>query len=178
MPAPLSVALLRAVNVGGHNKVPMAELRALCAALGWRDVSTYVQSGNVVFRADDPHPGAALRVAIAERFDVQTPVIVRTHAALQQAAAAIPPGFTDDPKKLHVLFLDGAPDPAVAAALDTERYAPDRFAVDGDRVYLHFPNGAGQSKLNLKWLERALGATGTARNLRTVHALIERSAPR
>ncbi len=173
---PLAVALLRAVNVGGRNKVSMAELRALCAELGWRDVSTYIQSGNVVFRADATEPAATLRAAIAERFGVQTPVVVRTHDDLRQAAATVPPGLTDDPKKLHVLFLDGAPDPAVAGALDPDRYAPDRFVVVGDRVYLHFPNGAGQAKLNMKWLERALGVAGTARNVRTLHKLIELTA--
>ena len=165
------VALLRGINVGGHRPVPMADLRELCAALGFGSVATYVQSGNVVFT---DHGSAAdvqqrLEAAIAERFGFAADVVVRTRAELAAVASAHP--FADrqaDIVKLHVFFLGGEPDHERVAALDVTRFVPDELELSGREVYVHFPNGAGRSKLKFD-----LGVPATARNWRTVGALLE-----
>ncbi|MGW7354666.1 DUF1697 domain-containing protein [Streptomyces phytohabitans] len=183
-------ALLRGINVGGHRKIPMAELRDLMKALGWTDVRTYLQSGNAVFTTPGPDcgpgggdggreepPRARLERAIAGHFGFEVPCLVRTHEELRATADACPyPAAELDPAKLLVLFLDGTPDPAHFASVDPGTYAPDTFAHIGDAVYCYFPDGMGRSKL-----ADALGAvrpqlTATGRNWRTVTKLIELTA--
>lgn len=169
------VALLRGINVGGARKLPMADLRALCEGLGWREVRTFIQSGNVLFRAegDDPALAAALEGAIARRFGYpDVPVVLRDREGLAAALASVPfDRAATDPKLLHVVFLDREPDPAAVAALDPDRSPGDAYVVFGRDVHVRYGAGAGRSKLTLDWLEARLGARGTARNLRTVEAL-------
>jgi uncharacterized protein (DUF1697 family) len=181
MPSRRLVAMLRAVNVGGRSSLAMADLRELTADLGHRDVTTYIQSGNVVFTTDQPSGTVAARQrigdqlsdAIAARTGLQAPVMVRTEAELRAAIAAMP-YLDDEPSgsKLMIVFLSAAPTKAAIATLDRERFAPDRFEVIGREMYIHFPNGAGRSKLTPNQFER-LGATGTARNLNTVRKLAD-----
>ncbi|AXK32838.1 DUF1697 domain-containing protein [Streptomyces armeniacus] len=195
-------ALLRGINVGGHKKIPMAELRELMKGLGWTDVRTYLQSGNAVFTTPDEDPdqvsgagsgpdsgtgtgeGGAeetprtrLERAIAGHFGFEVPCLVRTHTELREIADACPyPAAELDPAKLLVLFLDETPDPGHFASLDPEAYAPDTFRHIGRAVYCYFPDGMGSSKL-----PDALGTvrpqlTSTGRNWRTVTKLIELTA--
>jgi uncharacterized protein (DUF1697 family) len=174
--AEMFAALLRGVNVGGRGKLSMPELVGAFESLGHEDVRTYIQSGNVVFRsrrADAGRVSAALERAIAESFGLETKVILRTHSELEAIAAGSP--FAEAP---HVVFLDRAPKPAAAAALDPERSPGDRFAVAGREVYLSLANGAGGTKLTLDWLERGLGVAGTQRNWNTLLKLIELTAGR
>ncbi len=163
------VALLRGINVGGHHRVPMSELRAVVEGLGYRDVATYVQSGNVVFAADESPLGVAetLEAALRERFGFEIPVIVRDLAAFARIAARHP--FEDresDRARLHVFFLAGDPDAAKVASWHPERFAPDEVRIQGREVYAHLPNGMGRSKLSVE-----LGTPATARNWRTVQAI-------
>ena len=178
------VAMLRAVNVGGHSSLPMAELRKLTTDLGHRDVTTYIQSGNVVFTTDKPSGTVAARGrianelsdAIADRKGLQVPVMVRTEPELRAALDAMP--FLDDEansSKLMIVFLSDAPTKAAIASLDHERFAPDRFEVVGREMFVHFPNGAGRSKFTPSYFKR-LGAEGTARNLNTVRKLADLAA--
>ncbi|MGW7514958.1 DUF1697 domain-containing protein [Streptomyces sp. NPDC054796] len=167
-------ALLRGINVGGHKKVPMAELRALLGALGWTDVRTYLQSGNAVFTTGDRDPGPLLERALAERFGFEVRALIRTGEALRATAAACPfPADALDPSKLLVLFLDGDPGPAHFADLDAAAYAPDEFRHIGDVLYAYFPDGMGRSKLAAKLNAERPGATSTGRNWRTLRKLIE-----
>jgi uncharacterized protein (DUF1697 family) len=164
------VALLRGINVGGNRRVPMADLRSVCAELGYRGVATYVQSGNVVFAADDSPDGVAetLEAALGERFGFAIPVILRDRAAFARVAAHHP--FEDresDPARLHVFFLAGEPDPGKVAGWHPERFAPDEVRISGGEVYAYLPNGMGRSKLTVE-----LGTPATARNWRTVQALL------
>jgi uncharacterized protein (DUF1697 family) len=170
------VAFLRAVNVGGNNKVPMAPLREALTAAGLDDVSTVLQSGNVVFasRKSSATVGKVVGDAIEDAFGLSIGVVVRTGAELA-AVAATNPFLADepdrDPKTLHVVFLSGEPTAAAAAKLDPERSPPDAFDVAGSEIYLSYPGGSGTSKLTLDYLERTLGVRGTARNWRTVQRL-------
>jgi uncharacterized protein (DUF1697 family) len=168
-------ALLRGVNVGGTGKVPMTELVALFESLGHREVESYIQSGNVVFASAEADPGgvaSALEAAIADRFGLETRVLLRRHGELLGIRDASP--FED---AVHVVFLVSAPDAAAVAALDHDRSPGDRLEVAGREVYLSLASGAGRTKLTLDWLERRLGVAGTQRNWNTLVRLVELTAP-
>jgi uncharacterized protein (DUF1697 family) len=172
------VALLRGINVGGNNPIPMGELRALCQDLGHLAVATHLQSGNVVFASgDDPKAIVeGMEGSITERFGLQISVLLRTHQELVKVAAGNP--FAQhDPSKLHVLFLRERPKAAALATLDRDRSPGDEFHAAGRELYLHLPNGAGRTKLTLDYFERRLGVTGTARNWNTLLRLVELTAP-
>lgn len=161
-------ALLRGVNVGGHRRVPMAELRAALTGLGLRDVATYLASGNAVFTSelDAPALERAVHSAILERMSVGTTVLVRSAAELDDVVKANPwPERAAEATKLHAVFLTAEP-PAVP---DFSRYAPDEVEVRGRVAYVWYADGAGRSKLPVT----VPGVEGTARNWRTVLALAQ-----
>ncbi|MCX7299944.1 MAG: DUF1697 domain-containing protein [Rhodobacterales bacterium] len=167
------VALLRGVNVGGGNKVPMADLRQLAEGLGWTGVRTYVASGNLVFRAEgQAGPMAdALRGAMRDGIGVDVPVVVLPGDAVRDALAACP--FDPDAgKQVHVMFLFG-PITVDEALRDSLRASSETLVVDGTRAWLHTPEGFGTSKLATK-IDRVIrGAPMTVRNLNTLRALVE-----
>jgi len=170
------VALLRAINVGGRNALPMKALAALCEAAGCSDVVTYIQSGNVAFRASAAVAKklpAALRRAIQAHAGIDVPVIVRDAAALTAASRDNP--FLKagaDPNELHLGFLADAPPAERIALLDPGRSPPDEFVVRGGEIYFRFPKGVGQSKFSVTYFDAKLATTLTLRNLRTVDALL------
>ena len=164
------VALLRGINVGGHRKLPMAELRGLLDSLGYADIATYIQSGNAVFTTGADEPAIA---AILDRFGFEVPVILRGADELASIATGHP--FADaepDEAKLHVMFLAEVPDSA-RALLDAAAFVPDEAALHDRELYVHYAAGAGRSKLTTDAVERALGTSVTARNWRTVAKLAE-----
>jgi uncharacterized protein (DUF1697 family) len=171
---PRLVGLLRAVNVGGKNKLPMGELRALFESLGHSEVSTFIQSGNVIFTADDSVTPKQLEAAIERRFGFQITVVLRTASELEGVVKANPFGSAD-PSHLHVGFMAEKPSAAVVAMLDTERFRPDEFAIHGAELYLHLPNGMARTKLPA-YIDRQLKIPTTVRNWNTVNKLIELSA--
>ena len=171
------VALLRAVNVGGRNRLPMANLRAALSARGFEQVTTVLQSGNVFLHSAEPEHTVAAIVTetIAESFGLQIAVVVRTSAELGAIAGRNPFLTSDpdlDPTNLHVAFLAEKPMAGRAAKLDPNRSPPDSFTLDGRELYLSYPNGSGRTRLTLDYLERCLGVQATARNWRTVQRLI------
>jgi uncharacterized protein (DUF1697 family) len=170
------VALLRAVNVGGR-KLPMAELRALCGELGWQDVATYIQSGNVVFAADGKAEAieTALEAAIAKRFGLAVPVIVRTAAqwAHYPPGNPFPKAAKDEPNRLMLLLSKQAPAAGAAEAIEARAAAGERVRRAGDALWIHFPEGAGTSKLTPSLIDRAVGSPATSRNFNTVLKLQE-----
>ena len=175
---PVHVLLLRGINVSGRNRVPMADLRALVTALGFDDVATYVQSGNLVCTGRGGPERAAALVAdtLARELDVTVPVVGRSAAHWAHVVATNPlAGLEDDPKKLHVTFLDGVPESARAADLAdaAEAFAPERLEVVGAEVFLHCPGGYGETPLSNAFLEKRLGRVATTRNWRTVGALAD-----
>lgn len=172
---PTALALLRGINVGGNNLLPMKALTEIFAAAGCTAVQTYIQSGNVIFRSPAIEAVApAVRAAIAARFGFNAPVIVRSAAQLARAIAASPftaPGT--DPASLHVMFLEDSPSPALIAALDPDRSPPDTFAVIGREVHLKLPNGTARTKLTNAYFDSRLKTVSTQRNWRTVLKLAE-----
>ncbi len=164
-----TIALLRGINVGGHNKLPMAELRAVFAELGHDDVATYIQSGNVVFTPGGPVEPDAVSGAIAGATGVSVPVVIRTADDLVAARAAVP--FDGDPKQVVIGFYDQAPAEAEVARLAPDAFTPDRWAVIGSEVHLHYPNGQAGTKMTVDRV--GFGRVCTARNLRTVDKLLE-----
>lgn len=168
-------ALLRGVNVGGKNKLPMKDLAALFESLGCRAVRTYIQSGNVVFRATpEVYVGLAARVAegLRARFELDVPVVLRGADALARAIDANPfLAAGCDPESLHVMFLRDTPDAARASKLDANRSPGDAFALLGREVHLHCPNGLARTKLTNDYFDRALATVSTVRNWRTVLTL-------
>lgn len=175
------VAFVRGINVGGSNKLPMADLRATVESLGHTDVSTYVNSGNVLFESadgsdadvDEDSVAQGISTAIAARNGLTVGVVVRTVADLCIVAGRHPDAAGEvEAKFLHVLFLSRLPDPSLFDAIDPTRFAPDRWTVDGREVYICYPNGVGRSKLTLDVFERALDVIATGRNLNTVRKLV------
>lgn len=172
------IALLRGINVGGRNKVAMADLRAVCEALGHDDVRTYVQSGNVVFATDNDDltaVGTQLRARLGSELDVTPTVMVRTADELAAVVADNPfaEHAEDDPTKVHAAFLSEEPADPELLEFDPDSYVPEAIAV-GDRVrYLHLPGGIGRSKLADDLARRRTGVEVTVRNWRTVTRLLE-----
>lgn len=169
--------LLRGINVGGKNKLPMKELAALFAAAGCTDVETYIQSGNVVFEAPVPvakqAPGAVSE-AIQQQFGYRVPLILRSAAELEKVVAGNPflaQGAAE--KELHVYFLADQP----AAELDAKRSPPDEFVLQGREIYLRLPNGMGRSKLTNAYFDSKLKTVCTARNWATVLQLTAMTKP-
>jgi uncharacterized protein (DUF1697 family) len=170
------VALLRGINVGGKNKIPMAGLRDVFESLGHEDVATYIQSGNVVFTSTVKPAQAATDIAagIKSTFGLDISVIVRTRAQLAKAAKEHPYLTSSaDGSKLFVTFLEDKPSAAAIATLDPDRSPPAEYVVKGKEIFMFFPDGMGRSKLTLDYLEKRLGTRGTARNLNTVNKLLE-----
>ena len=179
------VALLRGVNVGGRNKLGMAELRRIAESCGYEEVRTYIQSGNVVLSTPTGGKGAkaADPAAVARRLEraieaetgLRPDVVVRSEAELAATVQANPwvsRGVA--PSELHITFLAGteAPDPPqVLGRLDPSAYAPEEVELIGRELHLRLPNGLGRSKLAAD-LARAKGARGTTRNWRTVTTLL------
>ncbi len=166
-----SVALLRAINVGKHNRIKMDDLRPVFESLGCRDVSTYIASGNVIFVAPAKVRKTLARKAEAmleEEHGVRSPVILRQASELAATVERCP--FTEhDPKKVHLVFLADEP----TGRVDPATYAPDQLHLEGRELHLHTPLGLGRSKLDNQKLDRALGTVTTTRGLRTVRKLIE-----
>lgn len=175
------VVLLRGINVSGHKKVPMADLRGIASSLGLLEPETYVQSGNLIIgtELDENDLADRIRAAIADRFGFDVAVISRSGDEFADIAGSHPyENLGLDDRLLHVAFLDRAPDGDMGALIDAAEYEPDRFETDGREVYLAYPNGSGRSKLNHTLLERVLGVTVTTRNWRTVTKLAEMTRAR
>ncbi len=171
------IALLRGINVGGKNKLPMKQLAKLCEDIGCDNVRTYIQSGNVLLRAPARLADAfadQLTDRIQASLNLSVPVVVRSARELRNVVAGNP--FIKagaDESALHVVFLADKPPKQQVAALDPNRSPGDEFIVKGREIYLRLPNGAGNSKLTNAYFDSKLGAVSTARNWRTVLKLLE-----
>ncbi|MFI6121824.1 DUF1697 domain-containing protein [Streptomyces sp. NPDC051064] len=172
-------ALLRGVNVSGHRRVPMAELRALLGELGHQDVATHLQSGNAVFRSvsgDESALAAELERGIEERFGFPVDCLVRSGAYLAGVADACPfPAAELEAKQLHVTYFDQAVDAARFASLDADAFRPEEFRLGDRALYLYAPDGLGRSKLAVALGRPAFirGLVATSRNWNTVVKLVE-----
>lgn len=180
---PSFIALLRAVNLGSHNKVSMADLKALLAELGMANPQSLLQSGNLIFespaRATAPLENL-LEAAAARKLGLQTDFFVRTGAEWQQVIAdnPFPAEAKLDPGHTVLMCLKAAPPPAAVKALRDAIKGREVVQVKARHAYFLYPDGMGTSKLTLALIEKKLGTTGTARNWNTVlklGALTEKS---
>ena len=170
------IAIIRGINVSGKHKVPMAELRSLCENLGWRNVRTYIQSGNVVFEAESPTGLAAMLASgIAETFGFQVPVLVRSAAEMAEVVERNPFGEIEDfaPEKLHVTFMAEEPQPDKLEAIKAFTFEPEKYTILGKEIYVYCQNGYGNTKLENLFFEKKLKVTCTTRNWRTVNELVK-----
>jgi uncharacterized protein (DUF1697 family) len=170
------VALLRGINLGSRRRVAMADLRELVESLGYEDVRTHLQSGNVVFSStDDPADAArALERAIGERLGLSVDVIVRTAAELDDVVAANPlEGVADDGSRYFVAFLSGDADGEAVEALTAEDFSPDQLRARGRELYAWCPDGMRDSRLMRTITRGRLAPTATVRNWNTVTKLLE-----
>ena len=170
------VTLLRGINVGGKNTLPMKDLTQLFAEAGASKVRTYIQSGNVIFEASKGAQTIAEKVAegIEKRFGFRSPLIVRSAEEWRKTIRANPfAAKVTDQRWLHVYFLANAPRAGAIAGLDAARSAPDVFHVLGREIYLHLPNGMGRTKLTNAYFDSKLATICTARNWATVLKLAE-----
>ena len=168
------IALFRGINVMGRNKLPMKDLAQLLRRLKFKDVRTYIQSGNAVFAGAGSAASLAARIgaAVERQFGFRPYVVLLEAREVAQAVAKNPfPEGEAIPTSLHLWFLEERPAAAGAVALEACRAASERFALRGKVLYLHAPEGFGTSKLAAR-AERSLCTRGTARNWRTVTTLL------
>jgi uncharacterized protein (DUF1697 family) len=170
------VALLRGINVGGNNKVPMTDLRAMCLGLGYSNVETYIQSGNVVFdtEATEAFVVADMEPGLLATFGLTLSVVLRSASELVEIVARNPFPAEDDGTKLHVTCFAASLEAAMVAKLDPSISPPEVFVIDGRDMYLHLPGGMGTSKLAVH-IGQKLGKLGTTRNWNTILKLVEMS---
>jgi uncharacterized protein (DUF1697 family) len=175
------IALLRGINVGGHNAVAMAKLRQLAVDLGFSNPATLLQSGNLVFKAGR-RTGTALERLLeqetAKRLSVSVDYLVRTAAEWEAVVAGnpFPQQATDDPGHLVVMFLKTAPPSKSVDALQAAIAGPEIVRGRGKELYIYYPDGIGHSKFTGASIEKKLGSRGTARNWNTVLKLLALSS--
>lgn len=167
----IKIALFRGINVGGRNSLPMRELVAVLETLGLRAIKTYIQSGNAVFQSNEQDAkllAEKIRTAIMKRHHFSPPVFILELDELKKAIASNPfPEAEDEPKTLHLYFLDSIPQNPDLKALEGIKKKSERFKLKDSVFYLHAPEGIGRSKLAAR-VEKSLGVAATARNWHSV----------
>jgi len=170
------IAMLRGINVGRGKVVKMERLRASFAALGFGEVRTYVQSGNVVFQSERKSElTRTIEAKIQHDFGFTVPVLIKTSKELAQIVRDNPllraKGI--DVSKLHVTFLSNAPPKTAASVLEDLATTRERFRISNREIYLYCPDGYGNSKLANNTIEKKFSLVATTRNWRTVNALLK-----
>ena len=175
---PIYISLLRGINVGANKRMKMEKLRGSCEALGFGEIATYIQSGNLIFKAAKLSADAVskkIEKQIECDFGFHADVITRTAEDLKKIIASNPllkqPGTEES--KLHVVFLPAAPSAEGVEKLESVILPPDRVRVARSEIYFYFPNGVSGSSLWKHNLDRVLGISGTMRNWNTVNKLLE-----
>ncbi len=170
------VVLLRGINVGGNNKLPMADLRSSLESAGYSNVQTYIQSGNVALDAKSCDTDSISQL-IADDFGLTVPVVVRTAKQLDKVIDNNPfPKFEKTPKQLLVYFCSAKPRAETVEAFDTARFDPDQMTTIGSEAYVAYHEAVSKSKLTNVALDKAFGLTTTARNWSTVLKLRDLAA--
>lgn len=175
------VAFFRGLNVGGNNVLPTKELVAILDDVGLRDVGTYIQSGNAVFRSEEEDASLLsrrIRTAIERNHGFEPQVLLLESEAVERAVLSNPfPEAEPEPKTLHVYFLASTPERPDLDGLERIRGDRERFVLEGGIFYLHAPNGVGRSRLAAN-AEKLLGVPATARNWRTIRKALEMAKQR
>ncbi|AEL28542.1 DUF1697 domain-containing protein [Cyclobacterium marinum] len=175
------IAILRGINVGGKRKILMVDLKSLFEDLGYKEISTYIQSGNVIFKsaekADELKIANSIEKAIEEKFGFEVPVIVRTAENLQKTLSNNPfsKGDQEDIAPLHITFLAQEPAEENLIKIKVLDFSPDKFKIEGKDVFIYCEGKYHQSKLTNNFFESKLKVKATTRNLKTVRKLCELS---
>ncbi|MDQ6813715.1 MAG: DUF1697 domain-containing protein [Bacteroidota bacterium] len=173
------ISILRGINVSGHRKIAMSDLKDLYEDLQFKAVTTYIQSGNVIFKAAESAAKGDLpkkiEKAILEAYGFEVPVIIRTIAEIEQIIAKNPflPDSNTDLEKLHITFLSAMPDEEKLKSIATVDFSPDKFIINNREVFLYIPGGYGNTKLSNNFFEGKMKVTATTRNWKTVNKLLE-----
>jgi uncharacterized protein (DUF1697 family) len=171
------IALLRGINVSGQKKIKMSDLKLLFEEMGFKDVQTYIQSGNVIFSSKEISVDKLelkISSAIKRKFGFDVQVIILSQEEIEYTLKNNP--FIKRKKeddRLYVTFLSNAPSKENIQRLNSTDYSPEEYIIDGKLVYLYLPNGAGKAKINNNLFENKLKVDGTTRNWKTVNALSE-----
>ena len=172
------IAILRGINVSGQKKIKMADLKAHLEELNFKNVQTYIQSGNVIFEHETTSPEDLeneIVKKIYEKYGFQVPTIIKIPSELKYVINNNP--FRDDPNKetnrLYVTFLSDVPSSINLEKLETIDYSPEEYILDGKNIYFYSPNGYGNAKMNNNFFENKLKVAATTRNWNTVNKLIE-----
>lgn len=171
------IALLRGINVGGHKKVPMAELRELLSNSGFKNVQTYIQSGNIIFQSSEKVSKLETDIheLILNKFGFEVSVTVRTNKEMQLVFDACP--FSNEKKeKSYFIILNKIPESNLVEAVDQLLYENDEIIIKKSCLYFYSSLGYGNTKFNMNTYERKLNVTGTARNYNTLVKLLSLSA--
>ena len=171
------IAMLRGVNVGGCHKLPMERLRAICEDLDLTRPQTFIQSGNVVFETklkDEPALALRMETAIEAEFGFRASLVLRSAAEMRSVVARNPFSGRADvaPGRLLVTFLQSDPGEEARVAIRAIPADPEELVADGCEIFVHYPNGAGRSKLPVARIERAQKVPGTSRNWNSVLKLL------
>ena len=170
------LVMLRGINVGTRNRVPMAELRSKLADEGYSDVATVLQSGNVIVSTESDHPegvAGAVQRLLSDEFDVNVPCVVRTAGQVRGVLKRNPlQEVVSDPSRYLVNFLSDKPDPEVVRALLEEDHSPEAIAIEGTEAYIWTPEGVKAMTLSYAYLEKRFGGVATARNWNTLEKIV------
>ena len=171
------IAILRGINVGGHRKILMADLKLLLAQLNLRSIITYIQSGNVIFETNEPKQALEEKIAllIQENYDFEVPVIVIPAAIFKKLSALNPYINNTAAERLHVTFLKESPSEENILLTEDFTCDPDRFSIIEQAVFLNIEDKYHKSKLSNNFFENQLKVTATTRNWKTITKLIELS---
>lgn len=172
------IALLRGINVGGHKKVPMAELKVLLTDSGLKNVKTYIQSGNVIFESkqnDVLKIEDTIKKAILSHFGFDVSVLVKTRDDLKRIFGDCP--FSEDKKQAsYFTMLHTIPNKELVEEASKKVYEGEEYMIINDCIYFYCAKGAGQAKFNMKLFERKLKTTATIRNYNTMVKLLSLSS--
>jgi uncharacterized protein (DUF1697 family) len=173
------VSFLRGINMTGHNSVKMKDLSELYKDLGFSNILTYIQSGNVIFSASekntDEEISEIIKIGIRERFGYNIAVMIRTVVEMKNLISANT--FTGEPEfditKSAVILINKVPDTEKVKALTLIDTAPDRFKISGREIFIYCPDGFGKTKLYANFFDKRLGVEGTTRNWKTINTMLD-----
>ena len=175
------IALLRGINVSGVKKIKMTDLRIMMSDIGFIDVLTYIQSGNVIFKSETANShdlAQEINTGIQDVFKFDVPVLVKTRDEIVRILEGSPYKKSEDieANKIYYALLKNSPEQNNLAALDQNNYPNELFTIHDDCVYLNCINGAGKAKLTNNVIERKLKVQATSRNHRTMLKLLDLSS--
>ncbi len=170
------IALLRGINVSGQKKIKMADLKVHLSELGFQDIQTYIQSGNIIFRTSKTASKSLennIYEKIKEKYDFEVPVLVKTTEEFASILKNIPFPTIKDYSKLYFTLLNKKPSLELVKKLKEVDYSPEAYFIDNKVIYVYVPNGYGRAKINNNFFEKKLKVSATTRNWKTTTKLLE-----